>query len=75
MRRWRFDTYYGNGSILRRLDGIIMSLANCKKDEAFMKRYEKELAELPEQTIKEYEEWLRKQVPQHFIDIFEEEMK
>lgn len=52
-----------------------MSLANCKKDEAFMKRYEKELAELPEQTIKEYEEWLRKQVPQHFIDIFEEEMK
>ena len=27
----RFDTYHGIGSILRRLDGTIMSLANWKK--------------------------------------------
>lgn len=46
-----------------------------KTDKIFLKRFEQALAELPETTVQEYEEWLKEQVSERFIKIFEEELK
>lgn len=49
--------------------------AKQKTDKIFLKRFEQALAELPETTVQEYEEWLKEQVSERFIKIFEEELK
>lgn len=49
--------------------------AKQKSDEIFLKRFEQALAELPVMTVQKYEEWLKEQVSERFIKIFEEELK
>lgn len=49
--------------------------AKQKIDKIFQKQFEQALAELPVMTVQKYEEWLKEQVSERFIKIFEEELK
>lgn len=52
-----------------------MKKTKQKTDKIFLKRYAQALTKLPEITVKKYEEWLKEQVSERFIKIFEEELK
>ena len=60
-----------------RLNLIMMKMKKTKQktDKIFLKRYAQALTKLPEITVKKYEEWLKEQVSERFIKIFEEELK
>ena len=60
-----------------RLNLIMMKMKKTKQktDKIFLKRYAQALTKLPEITVKKYEDWLKEQVSEKFIKIFEEELK